>query len=95
MWHDFSNILNTQIGSILGLAHFLLYNNDLPDDVMCDIAIYAFDTILYSNSDQASDLWQQLELDSELESNLQDTVDWGRSWFQCWKDSTGFVWLVW
>ena len=28
--------------------------------------------------DQASDLWQQLELASVLESDLQDTVDWGR-----------------
>ena len=27
-----------------------------------------------------SDLWQQLELASELESDLQDTVDWGRKW---------------
>ena len=30
--------------------------------------------------DQASDLWQQLELVSELASDLQDTVDWGRKW---------------
>ena len=30
--------------------------------------------------DQASDLWQQLELASELESHLRDTVDWGRKW---------------
>ena len=30
--------------------------------------------------DQASDLWQQLELASELESDLQDTVDWGKKW---------------
>ena len=29
--------------------------------------------------DQASDLWQQLELASELESDL-DLVDWGRKW---------------
>ena len=29
---------------------------------------------------QASDLWQQLELASELESDLRDTVDWGRKW---------------
>ena len=29
---------------------------------------------------QASDLWQQLELASELKSDLQDTVDWGRKW---------------
>ena len=26
--------------------------------------------------DRASDLWQQLELASELESDLRDTVDW-------------------
>ena len=26
-------------------------------------------------------MWQQLELTSELESDLQDTVDWGRMWF--------------
>ena len=30
--------------------------------------------------DQSSDQWQQLELASELESDLQDTMDWGRKW---------------
>ena len=30
----------------------------------------ADDTALYSKCDQASDLWQQLEVASELESNL-------------------------
>ena len=45
--------------SILGSALFLLDTNDLPDNVICDIAIYADDTTLYSNCDQASDLWQQ------------------------------------
>ena len=25
-------------------------------------------------------LWQQLELASELESDLRDTLDWGRKW---------------
>ena len=43
-------------GSILGSTLF------------CDIAICADDATLYSKCDQASDLWQQLELASELES---------------------------
>ena len=67
-------------GFILGPTLFLLYINDLPDDVICDIAIYADDTTLYSKCDQASDLWQQLELASELQSDLRDTVDWGKKW---------------
>ena len=67
-------------GSILCPTLFLLLINDLPDDVICNITIYADDTTLYSKCDQASDLWQQLELASELESDLRDTVDWGRKW---------------
>ena len=38
-------------GSILCPTLFLLYINDLPDDVPCDIAIYADDTTLYSKCD--------------------------------------------
>ena len=67
-------------GSILGPRVFRLYINDLPDDVICNIAIYADDTTLYSKCDWASDLWQQLELASDFESDLQDIVDWGKKW---------------
>ena len=40
--------------SILGPTLFLLYINDLSDDVICNIAISDDDTTLYSNCDQAS-----------------------------------------
>ena len=40
---------------------------------------YADDTTLYSKCDHASDLWQQLELASELESDLWDIVNWGKN----------------
>ena len=58
----------------------MLYINDLPDDVICDIAIYADDTTLYCKCDQTSNLLQQLEFASELESDLRDTVNWGKKW---------------
>ena len=59
--------------------------------------------LLCSKWDQASDLQQQLELASELESNLQDTKDWGRKSlfdfnavkteliFFDWSDNTGAI----
>ena len=58
-------------GSIFGPTLFLL--NDLPDDVTCNIVICADDTTLYFKCHQSSDLWQQVELVSEFESDLQDT----------------------
>ena len=54
---------------ILALVH-VYTTNDLPDDVICNIAIYADDATLHSKCDQASDLWQQLELVSEFEFDL-------------------------
>ena len=67
-------------GSILGPTLFfsLLYINDLSDDI-CNIAIYVDDTKFYSKCDQASDLWQQLDLAAELQSKL---LIWSKSEFE-------------
>ena len=58
-WFWMESLQNGRVpqGSILGPTLFLLYINGLPDDVICNIAIYA-DT-LYSKCDQAFDLWHQ------------------------------------
>ena len=37
--------------SILGLIFFVLYTNNLPDDIICNSAIYADDTTLYFTCD--------------------------------------------
>ena len=49
-------------GSILGPILFVLHINDLSDNAISDIAIYADDTTLFSKWERASDLWKQLEL---------------------------------
>ena len=49
---------------------------------------------LYSKCNQASDLQQELELTSKLDSDLRDAVDWGRKWhvdFNTGKKSFSFV----
>ena len=43
-------------GSILCPTPFLLYTNDLPDDVICNITIYGDDTTFHSKCDQISDV---------------------------------------
>ena len=65
-------------GSILGPTLFLLSINDLPYDVISNIAFCANYTTSYSKRDQTSEPWLQLELTSALESDPQDTVKWGR-----------------
>ena len=58
-----------------GPTIFVLYINELPDYTIYSITIYPDKSTLSFKCDQASDLWQQLKFDSELESDLQDTVE--------------------
>ena len=77
-WEFFTRISSLCWSSSTLLSWSVPTINDLLDDVIRNIAIYADDTTLYSKCDQTSDLWQQLEWASELESYLRDTVDWVR-----------------
>ena len=60
------------------LRFVLLYTDDLPDNVLCNIAMYADNTTLYSWCDWAFDLWQYLQLNSQFEYDLGDTAEWVR-----------------
>ena len=57
----------------------MFFRLHLPDDVICDIAIYADDTTFYSKWDQASDLLTT-KIDFWTWIWLRDTVDCSRKW---------------
>ena len=65
--------------------------------IMLSVILLSLLMILLSTlnvSDLASNLWQQLKLASELESDLRDTVDWGRKYlvdFNSGKNAIGFI----
>ena len=81
-WEVFTRIscyTGVSQGSILSSTVLQIYINDLSDYVICNISIYADNTTLYSKFDQASDLWQQLELVFKLENLICETL-WNRAW---------------
>ena len=71
-----------QGSTILSPTLFLLYNDDLSilchNDSICNVAIYADDISLHSKCEWVSDLWQQLELVSEIKPGLCKAVNWCR-----------------
>ena len=66
-------------GPILGPTLFLLCINDLCEDVICGIAIFADYTSLCSKCDQASDLWNNLNWLLNL-NLVYKTLDWDKKW---------------
>ena len=61
------------------VLHFSYYTL-MTSLMMLSVILLSLLMILPSMCDQASDLWQQLELAFELEYDLRDTVDWGNKW---------------
>ena len=67
-------------GSILGPTLFLIYINALPDNLICDLVIYADDTTLYSCLNDESLPEQRLALAKSLECDLATVSNWGNTW---------------
>ena len=61
--------------SPFSVLHFSYYTLMTFLMMLCVILLFMLMIQLYSKFDQASDLWQQLELALKPESDLQDTVD--------------------
>ena len=53
---EYSVNVGVSQGSILVLYFFLLSINDIPDDIICNIAIYVDAYTLFSKCDQGSEL---------------------------------------
>jgi hypothetical protein len=60
-------------GSVLGPTLFLLYINDLPDCVDCNVSLFADDTILYS---AISNTYSS----EDFQRDLQAVYDWSCMW---------------
>ena len=59
---------------------FLIFINDLPDNILSQLAIYADDTTIYSCLGKTNDLFDKIESAAELEVDLRTVVEWGKEW---------------
>ena len=58
-------------GSVLGPNFFLIFINDLPDDIFCKLCIFADDTTLYSYVGRSVDYLKKVELAGDLQADLK------------------------
>ena len=67
-------------GSILGPILFLAYINDLSDNMICDLAMFADDSSLYSYTDCKSTINTSQNLTDCLDLDLSKVSSWGDRW---------------
>lgn len=48
-----------------------------------NLGLQSIDTTLYCNCDQASNLWQQIQLAIKPEPHNEDPANWDRDWLAC------------
>ena len=64
-------------GSLLGPTLFLIFINDLPSEIVSSVNMYADDTTVY---EQTSKTYNDINLASDLYSDLKEVVKWGKTW---------------
>ena len=59
---------------------FLIFTNDLPDNILSQLAISADDTTIYSCLGETNDHFNKAELAADLEVDLRTVAEWGEKW---------------